>query len=67
MELIHTNAIYNIYKRKLPITMGVNIEIPKAKNNTISNGSKSKAIIFKTIRDGGLTNLSDFQRTWKVQ
>ena len=65
-ELIHTNAIYNIYKRKLPITLGVNIQVPKVKKTIqFLMEVKSKAIHFKTIWDGGLTNLQIFRELGK--
>ena len=28
-DVIHTNAIHNIYKRKLPVTLGINIKFKK--------------------------------------
>jgi ribulose-phosphate 3-epimerase len=53
-EVIHTNAIHNIYKRKLPVTLGVNISFKETNERIqllmeVTNSS----IFFRLIWDGG--------------
>ncbi len=53
-EVIHTNAIHNIYKRKLPVTLGVNINFKDAnKRIQILMEVTNSSIFFRLIWDGG--------------
>ncbi len=57
-ELIHTNAIYNIYKRKLPITFGINIYFKKTRKSIqLLIEVKNNEISFNIIWDNGSTNI----------
>ena len=54
IEVIHTNAIHNVYKRKLPVTLGVNIDLTKEKKNIkILIEIANKFLNLRIVWDGG--------------
>ncbi len=57
-EVIHTNAIHNIYKRKLPVTLGVNIEFKKTEKQVqLLMEVKNNSINFRLVWDGGSSKI----------
>lgn len=70
-EVIHTNAIHNIYKRKLPVTLGVGMNFKKTnKKIHLLMEVTNSSIFFRFIWDGGtqkiridreLGNLKDYE------
>ncbi|MDC3176614.1 hypothetical protein OBA28_02525 [Alphaproteobacteria bacterium] len=53
-DVIHTNAIHNIYKRKLPVTLGINIKFKKInKSIHLLMEVTNNSIFFRIIWDGG--------------